>query len=333
MQSSDETSPFLRSVRDAIRVRHLSIRTEEAYIGWIKRFIVFHSKRHPAELGEPEVASFLTHLAVQGQVAASTQNQALNALVFLYANVLNRPLGECTGIVRAKQPQRLPVVLTPAEVAAVLGKLSGVHWLIACLQYGSGLRLLESIRLRVKDLDFDHRAVIVRDGKGAKDRVVTLPDELLIPLKRHLANRRTVFERDCAAGLGTVFLPYALARKYPNAESEWTWQYVFVANRVSNDPRSEKRRRHHVDESAVQKAVRGAQRLSGVHKPASCHTLPFLRHTPARAWCRHPDCAGATGPLGCANDTDLYTRPQARRVGGEESARSRPEPGRTSRAE
>ncbi len=273
MQPSDNTSPFLRKVREAIRVRHLSIRTEEAYVGWIKRFIVFHGKRHPMELGEAEVAAFLTHLAVQGHVAASTQNQGLNALVFLYANVLDRPLGDCKGIVRAKRPQRLPVVLTPAEVAAMLSKLRGIYWLIACLQYGSGLRLLESIRLRVKDLDFDHRALLVRDGKGAKDRVVTLPDELLIPLKRHLVNRRTVFERDGAAGQSTVFLSYALTRKYPNAESEWAWQYVFVASKLSQDPRSEARRRHHVDESAVQKAVRTAVRMSGIDKPASCHTL------------------------------------------------------------
>ena len=164
-------------------------------------------------------------------------------------------------------------MLTPAQVGRILGNLNGVYWLIGCLQYGSGLRLLESIRLRVKDLDFDHRAVLVRDGKGAKDRVVTLPDELIVPLKRHLANRKTVFERDCVQGFGTVFLPHALARKYPSVELEWGWQYVFVADRVSVDPRSGKRRRHHVDESAVQKAVRAAVLASGIHKPASCHTL------------------------------------------------------------
>jgi integron integrase len=165
------------------------------------------------------------------------------------------------------------VVLTPAEVAGLLRELKGVYWLIACLQYGSGLRLMESVRLRVKDLDFDHRAILIRDGKGGKDRVVTLPDELVVPLERHLANRRTRFERDCAQGVGTVYLPYALARKYPNAPSEWAWQYVFAADSVSLDPRSGIRRRHHVDESGVQKAVRAALRHSGIHKPASCHTL------------------------------------------------------------
>src|SRR3954468_16215234 len=273
MRAPDEASPFLRKVREAIRVRHYSIRTEEAYVQWVKRFIVFHGKRHPSEMGEAEVATFLTHLAVVGNVASSTQNQALNALVFLYDKVLSRPLGECVGIVRAKRPQRLPTVLTPIEVGRILGNLQGVYWLIGCLQYGSGFRLLESIRLRVKDLDFDHRAVLVRDGKGAKDRVVTLPDELVVPLRRHLANRKTLFERDCAQGFGSVFLPHALGRKYPNAESEWSWQYVFVADQVSVDPRSGKRRRHHVDESAVQKAVRNAVRYSSIHKPASCHTL------------------------------------------------------------
>jgi integron integrase len=269
-------SPFLNSVREAIRVRHYSIRTEDSYVQWIKRFIVFHGKRHPSELGAVEVAAFLTHLAVQLDVAASTQNQALNAIVFLYREVLGRPLGQFNGIVRAKRPQRLPAVLTPDEVGSLLSNLSGVHWLIACLQYGSGLRLLESLRLRVKDLDFGHRAIIVRDGKGGKDRVVTLPDELIVPLKRHLLNRKTLFERDCAAGFGTVYLPHALARKYPNAPSQWGWQYVFVADRISADPRSGGRRRHHVEETGVQRAVRVAARRAGISKPASCH---LLRHS------------------------------------------------------
>jgi integron integrase len=280
MQPPEDPSPFLRSLRNAIRVRHYSIRTEEAYVQWVKRFILFHGKRHPAQMGEAEVCAFLTHLAVDGQVAAATQNQALNALVFLYRNVVERPLGEFTGIVRAKRPPRLPVVLTPEEVGRILRALKGIHWLICCLQYGSGLRLLESVRLRVKDLDFEHRAILVRDGKGGKDRVVTLPDELLVPLKRHLANRKTVFERDCREGVGTVFLPHALARKYPNAESEWTWQYVFPAENPSRDPRSGKQRRHHADESSVQKAFRAALRHAGIAKPASCHVL---RHSFATA--------------------------------------------------
>ncbi len=209
---STGSSPFLDSVRNAIRVRHYSIRTEEAYLLWAKRFILFHGKRHPAEMGAPEVAAFLTHLAVDRQVAPATQNQALNALVFLYDKVLEQPLGMIQGVVRAARKPRIPVVLTHEEVARLLARLSGVYWLIACLQYGSGLRLLESCRLRVKDLDFSHRAIVVRDGKGAKDRVVTLPDELIEPLRRHLANRRNLFDQDVAAGYGTVYLPHALER-------------------------------------------------------------------------------------------------------------------------
>jgi integron integrase len=220
-----------------------------------------------------EVGAFLTHLAVDRKVSPSTQNQALNALVFLYDKVLERPLGEVPGVVRAAKKPRIPVVLTQDEVARVLAALSGIYWLIGCLQYGSGLRLMESVRLRVKDLDFAHRAIFVRAGKGGKDRVVTLPDELIDPLQAHLANRRTLFEQDRRAGHGAVYLPFALARKYPNAPREWGWQYVFPASKVSADPRSAVHRRHHVDESAVQKAVRRAVRVAGIQKPASCHTL------------------------------------------------------------
>lgn len=267
------TSPFLESVRTAIRVRHYSIRTEEAYLMWVKRFILFHGKRHPSNMGGKEVGAFLSHLAVNQSVAAATQNQALNALVFMYDKVLEQPLGDVHGVVRAVRKPKIPVVLTTEEVARVLGRLSGTYWLVACLQYGSGLRLLESCRLRVKDLDFAHRAIVVRDGKGGKDRVVTLPDELMEPLRRHLENRRTLFEQDIAAGHGTVYLPNALERKYPNAPGEWGWQYVFPSRAISEDPRSQVKRRHHIDESTVQKAVRRAVIAAGIHKPASCHTL------------------------------------------------------------
>lgn len=274
------SSPFLGRVRDAIRVRHYSIRTEEAYLTWVRRFILFHGKRHPESMGAAEVGAFLTHLAVDGNVAPSTQNQALNALVFLYSKALEQPLGEIEGIVRARKQQRLPVVLTTVEVSRILSGLSGVYWLIGCLQYGSGLRLMEGVRLRVKDLDFAHRAVIVRQGKGGKDRVVTLPDELIEPLQRQLAARRNLFEQDRAAGFGTVYLPHALARKYPNAPSEWGWQYVFPSSRIGRVPRSGAMHRHHVDESSVQKALKAAVRAAGIIKPASCHTLrhPFVTH-------------------------------------------------------
>lgn len=224
-------------------------------------------------MGESEVAAFLTHLAVDRKVAASTQNQALNALVFVYKHVLDRPLGDIADAVRAKRPARLPVVLSQDEVRRLLAELRGAKWLVACLQYGSGLRLMESIRLRVKDLEFDRRAVIVREGKGGKDRVVTLSDALVEPLQRHLASRRNLFDQDSAQGFGSVYLPHALARKYPNAEGSWAWQYVFPSTRLSRDPRSGVTRRHHLDESVVQKAVARAVRKCGIEKPASCHTL------------------------------------------------------------
>jgi integron integrase len=266
-------SPFLNEVIKAVRVRHYSIRTEKAYVGWTKRYILFHNKRHPRDMGAEEVGAFLSFFAVDSNVAASTQNQALNALVFLYRAVLDQPLGELQGVVRAKKPRKLPVVLSRNEVRQVLCNLQGLHWLAACLLYGSGLRLMECVRLRVKDLDFEHRAIIVREGKGGKDRIVTFPDELMVPLQRHLGHVRNIHEKDLADGFGAVWLPHALARKYPNAPVQWGWQYVFPATRRSLDPRSNTVRRHHIDESSIQKAVRIARRKAGIEKPASCHTL------------------------------------------------------------
>lgn len=273
MSSSSNRSPLLDEVRSAIRVRHYSIRTEQTYVGWIVRFIRFHDCRHPKEMGEAEVAAFLSALAVKHEVSASTQNQALNALLFLYGAVLERPLGDVRGVVRAKRAQRLPVVLTPEEVGSLLHSIDGAHWLPACLMYGSGLRLMETVRLRVKDLDFDHRAILVCDGKGRKDRVVTLPDEVIVPLKGQLEAVKLVHAKDLGDGFGEVTLPHALARKYPAAGRQSAWQYVFPARRRSIDPRSGCERRHHVDESAVQKAVKNAVRKAKIEKPASCHTL------------------------------------------------------------
>ncbi|MES9946697.1 MAG: integron integrase [Candidatus Thiodiazotropha sp.] len=273
MDGTCQKSPFLQEVINQIRVRHYSRRTEDTYIHWIKRFIYYHKKRHPKDMREREVSQFLTHLAVNGNVSASTQNVALNALVFMYRYVLERPLNEIDGIVRAKRPKRLPVVLNRQEVARILNNLNGQQWLIGCLQYGSGLRLIESVRLRVMDLDFDHRAIYVRSGKGGKDRVVTLADEVVVPLKRHLEIVRTLHERDLAEGFGSVYLPFALSKKYPNAEREWKWQYVFPATQRSIDPRSEVTRRHHLDESSVRKAVKCAVHAAGINKKASCHTL------------------------------------------------------------
>ena len=273
MVRRERASPFLDSLREAIRVRHYSIRTEKAYVGWARRFILFHDKRHPKDMGGVEVSAFLSHLALELEVSPATQNQALNALSFLYKAVLARPLGEMSGIVRAKRPRKLPTVLTQREVGRLLCRLKGNHWIIGCLLYGAGLRLMESVRLRVKDLDFEHSALFIRNAKGGKDRIVTLPDDLKIPLERHLASRRTLFERDLFDRSAAVYLPYALARKYPGAAITWGWQYIFPSVRISQDPRSGSMRRHHIDESGVQRAIRWAAREANIEKPTSCHTL------------------------------------------------------------
>jgi integron integrase len=224
-------------------------------------------------MGEVEVARFLAHLAVDRKVAPATQNQALNALVFMYKAVRDRPLSKIHGAVRAKRKQRLPVVLTQDEVGRIIRSVDGVYWLMVCLLYGSGLRLMECVRLRVKDLDFDHRTIVVRDGKGGKDRVVTLPDESMVPLRRQLVHVKNIHAKDLSDGFGEVHLPYALARKYPNAGRQWGWQYVFPATRRGMDPYDGVERRHHVDESSVQKAVKAAVRKAGIERSASCHTF------------------------------------------------------------
>jgi integron integrase len=263
---------LLDRVRDALRLKHYSIRTEEAYVNWIKRYIYFHNVRHPAEMGASEVQAFLTHLAVKENVAASTQNQALSALLFLYRQVLNQDLGPIDAL-RAKKPKRLPTVLTRDEVHRVFAHLSGVNLLMARLLYGSGLRLMECLRLRVKDLDFDYRTITVRDGKGEQDRVTILPESLIVPLQDHLRIVKRTHEEDLAKGYGAVYLPYALERKYPNANREWIWQYVFPAGRLSVDPRSGVVRRHHLHESGLQKAIRTAAQAAGIPKRVSPHTF------------------------------------------------------------
>jgi integron integrase len=266
-------SRLLDQVRDSLRTHHDSIRTEDAYVLWIKKFILFHGKRHPSELGEPEINAFLTYLAVERKVAASTQNQALSALLFLYREVLVRPLGDFGDLVRARRPERLPVVLTRDEVRAVLAQLDGQTWLMASLLYGSGLRLLECLRLRIKDVDFGQNHLLIRDGKGQRDRVTLLPAALVEPLRRQIDRARALHEQDLRDGFGRVYLPDALTRKYPNADRAFAWQYVFPAARRSRDPRSGQERRHHVGEQVLQRAVRAALRRAGTTKPASCHTL------------------------------------------------------------
>jgi integron integrase len=270
----DRTRPrLLDQLRDRIRLKHYSIRTEEAYSEWVRRFVIFHGRRYPRDLGPAEVEAFLTHLAVDGRVAASTQNQAKSALLFLYKEVLGLELPWLSGVQSAKRPARLPVVLSRAEVHALLGHATGTPGLILRLLYGSGLRILEALRLRVKDVDFERREILVRDGKGARDRVTMLPAGVATALQAHLGRVRALHQADLHQGYGAVHLPYALARKYPNAAREWCWQYVFPSRGRSVDPRSGEGRRHHAGDQAVQRALRAALRASGIAKPATPHTL------------------------------------------------------------
>ncbi|WP_169802981.1 integron integrase [Thauera butanivorans] len=256
-----------------IRQRNYSIRTEQAYLGWLERYLRFIGGRDPAQAGAAQVKAFLQALAVQGQVAANTQNQALNALVFFYAQVLEQPLGELGAFARAKRPQRLPVVLTADEVRRLLAALQGMPATMAALLYGTGMRLMECLRVRIKDVDFAYGQIVVRDGKGQKDRVVPLPQRLVEPLRQHLEKVRTLHRDDLALGAGAVYLPDALARKYPGAAREWGWQYVFPASRLAADPRGGTVRRHHLHESSLQKAVHAAAKAAGIDKPVSCHAL------------------------------------------------------------
>src|SRR5215831_1119807 len=264
---------LLDQVRQTIRRKHYSIRTEQAYVAWIKKYIFFHHKRHPAQMGATEMEQFLNYLAVEQKVAAATQNQALSALVFLYREVLRQEFDWMENLERAKRPARVPLVLTETVVRQLLSHLDGQNWLMATLLYGSGLRLMECVRLRVKDLDFAYRQITVRDGKGAKDRITMLPDTCAEVLKRHLLKVKAVHEQDLADGFGEVYLPYALERKYQSAGRQWAWQYVFPAAKRSVDPRSGKTRRHHVDEKVLQRAVGNGARKARIVKPATCHTL------------------------------------------------------------
>jgi integron integrase len=264
---------LLDQLRHQIRRLHYSIRTEDAYVYWVKWFVKFSDLRHPREMGAPEVETFLTYLAVDRKVSASTQNQALSAILFLYREVLKIDLPWLDNVVKAKQPRRLPVVLTREEVQAVLARLDGSSGLILRLAYGTGMRILETSRLRVKDIDFSRNEVMVRDGKGFKDRVTMLPQSLTQPLREHLVRVRALHARDIEAGLGRVYLPYALARKYPNADRDWAWQYIFPSQRRSIDPRSGNEGRHHADPKALQRAMRQAVRDSGITKLATPHTL------------------------------------------------------------
>ena len=271
--ASPKPPRLLDQVRDAVRRKHYSYRTEQTYLHWIKRYIWFHDRKHPAEMGAAEVTAFLTHLAREREVAAATQNQALSALLFLYGEVLEVKLPWMDGIERAKRPVRVPVVLTVREVKALLARLDGTKWLMAGLLYGSGLRLRECLKLRVKDVDFEYRQITVRDGKGGKDRVTMLPGELVESLRSHLARVKSLHEHDLAEGYGMVELPFALERKYPHAASQWGWQYVFPSRKRSTDPRSGEIRRHHVYDDVLPRAIGQAAREAGIAKPVGSHTL------------------------------------------------------------
>ena len=270
---------LLERMRIHLRTRHYSIRTEQAYLDWVRRFILFHGKQHPQDLGAAQVEAFLSHLAVDRQVSASTQNQAKAAILYLYRQVLGIELPWLDEVVQARQPRRLPVVLTPTEVRALLLHVDGTAGLIAQLLYGTGMRLMEAVRLRVKDVEFARREIIVREGKGNKDRVTVLPENLIAPLQAQLQKARALHEKDLAAGLPGVYLPHALAAKYPQADQSWAWQWVFPSPVRAADPRPDARtgdlleRRHHVYPESVQRVVRAAARRAQIAKPVTPHVL------------------------------------------------------------
>jgi len=264
---------LLERTHRILRRKHYAYRTEQRYLAWIRRFIFFHSKRHPIQMGKAEIEAFLIHLAVKEKVAASTQNQALNALLFLYRHVLDIPIDFPLSSVRARRPKRMPTVLSKEEVMRLLPCIEGTYQLMARLLYGSGLRVSECVRLRVKDVDFDQRHLAVRDGKGARDRITLLPESVILLLKDHMKRTRRIHQRDMRQGYGSVYLPYALTRKYPEAPRQWIWQYIFPSSQLSTDPRSGQTQRHHLSTSTLQRAVRQAVKLSGIEKRVTCHTL------------------------------------------------------------
>ncbi len=266
-------SKLLGEMRDTLRRKHYSIRTEKAYLEWAKRYIFFHGKRHPKEMCEAQIVAFLNYLAVERKVAASTQNQALSALVFLYKQILGREKLALDNLKPAKRPEKLPTVFDRSEIERLLDRMKGTPKLVTALLYGAGLRLLEALRLRIQDVEFERSQIIVRDGKGAKDRVTLLPPELVVPIRAQMTSVGEVHRKDLATGLGEVYLPHALERKYKNAARQWCWQYLFSANSTSTDPRSGKTRRHHLGESAIQRAMRKAIIAAEIHKHGGPHTL------------------------------------------------------------
>ncbi|MBC8525556.1 MAG: integron integrase [Candidatus Cloacimonetes bacterium] len=264
---------LLEQVKELMKMKHYSIRTEKSYTYWMKKFYFFHNKKHPKEMGEKEITEYLSYLANVENVAASTQNQALNALIFLYKEVLHRDDLQIENFVRAKIPERTPIVLSKDEVSKVLSNMKGIYWLIGNLLYGSGLRLMEALRLRVKDIDFAYQEILIMDAKGSKDRRTMVPEKLVKPLKRQIKKIKILHQEDLEDGAGNVYLPNAIAKKYPNAAKQFNWQYVFPATRRVFDKKNQKCYRHHLHESAVQRAVKQAVRKSNISKNAGCHTL------------------------------------------------------------
>ncbi len=264
---------LLDQLRDLIRTKHLSIRTEKTYVQWAKRFILYHNKTHPTRMGAEQINQYLTFLAVKKRVAASTQNQALNAIVFMYKHLLGQKTTDIGDYVRAKRSQKIPVVLSKDEVRELFKHLTGVYKLIAGLLYGSGLRIMECMRLRIKDVDFKYKCITVRDGKGQKDRVTMLPDKITHRLNLQIEKAKIIHHQDLTDGVGTIYLPFAIERKYKNAGKDWRWQYVFPAPNLSIDPRTGIKRRHHLSENRMQKEIHKAVIISGLTKSASCHTL------------------------------------------------------------
>ena len=264
---------LLEQVSDAIRIKHYSLRTEKTYIEWIKRYIIFHKKQHPKDMGAEEIQAFLTHLASDKTVSASTQNQALSAILFLYRHVIKKDIDLPTNLFRAQKSKTLPTVLTHQEAMTVISKMAGIPQLMTKILYGSGIRLMECLRLRVKDIDFGNHQIIVRDGKGEDDRATILPDSIIPSLENHLKNVKIIHQKDLSEGFGETSLPYALAKKYPNASKEWLWQYIFPASVRSIDPISKQTKRHHADPSVLQKAIRQAALTTDLTKPVSPHTF------------------------------------------------------------
>lgn len=315
---------LLEQVRQRLRARHYSLRTEQAYVGWIRRFILAYGKRHPRDMGQREVEAFLSNLAVRGRVSASTQNQALAALLFLYREVLGQELPWMDKVVRAKKPERLPTVLGQQEVQALLAAMAGRTWLLASLIYGTGMRITEALRLRIKDLDFSRREITVREGKGAKDRRTLLPDALAGPLQRQREHACSVHATDLREGFGRVWLPFALAKKYPNADRETGWQYLFPAERRSRDPRDGCERRHHLDDQVLSRALKQARHRAGFAKHVTAHTLrhSFATHLLEAGY----DIRTVQELLGHKDvaTTQVYTHVLNRGAGGVRSPLDRP---------